>query len=66
MEDLMSYYVVWRMVLETVGEYYPDLTAMEFLFTHGVRRLDGNLCSFRSRGRYMVACLEPCFSRVKD
>lgn len=62
----MSCCIVWRMVLKTVGEDYLDLTASEFLFMHGVRRHDDNLCSFHSQSEYKVACLEPRFSRVKD
>lgn len=32
----MSYYIVWRMALDTVGEDYLGPTSKDFLFTHWV------------------------------
>lgn len=62
----MTYCIVWCIGLGAKGEDYPYLTTKEFLFTHEVRRLDDNLCSFYFCGIYRVAHLESCFSHVKD
>lgn len=62
---LVSCCMISRMTLGVGREEYPDLTAREFLFTHGVLRLEGNLCSFQARGKKKIAHLESHFSHIK-
>lgn len=47
---LTSCCVAWHMVLESIREEYLDLTAREFLFTHAVCALEGNIYNFHSLG----------------
>lgn len=47
------------------GEY-PNLTTREFLFTHNVLHLNGNLCSFWAPGKEQIAHLELHFSHIND
>lgn len=47
-----------HMVLEAAREEYSDLTAWEFVFTHAIRALVRNICSFRSRPKFRIAHFE--------
>lgn len=48
------------------GKEYLDLTAREFIYTHGVRHQDRNQCSFCSRTNYRVALLKYRYSHAKE
>lgn len=58
-------FVVFRMVLEHLGQMYLDLTARELLSFYFVKGLPSNICSFRIRSKHLVA-LESCHSNAKQ